>query len=131
MFAFEAKYLRTETKRLCVLTANRCPITTDNPMAKAAEPPRSVRLGSQVANTVKTSSNVTISSTSRACPTDMPPFTLESRRVTSQRPFEPRSRYAWTHALTMVTPSDPLTPAGVTRYMTAAPVVAPRHCAAT
>uniref|UniRef100_A0AAY5KNQ4 Uncharacterized protein n=1 Tax=Esox lucius TaxID=8010 RepID=A0AAY5KNQ4_ESOLU len=44
-------------------------------MARAAEPFRSLRLGSQVANTVKTSSNVMKSSTTRAWPTEILVFT--------------------------------------------------------
>lgn len=53
-------------------------MATAKPMARPAEPPRSVRLGSQVAKMVKTSSNVIRSSTRRPCPTEMLEFTLET-----------------------------------------------------
>lgn len=37
------------------LTANKCPIATENPIAKATEPVTSVRLESQLAKIVNTS----------------------------------------------------------------------------
>lgn len=63
-----------------VLTANKCPIATARPIERLAEPPRSVRFGSQVANTVKTSSNVMRSSTRRPWPNARSEFTLGERK---------------------------------------------------
>lgn len=45
------------------LTANKCPIATENPIAKAIEPVTSVRLESQLAKIVNTNWNVIINST--------------------------------------------------------------------
>jgi len=63
------------TSSVFVLTAKRCPIHTDRPMARAGEPLRSLRFGSQLANTVKTNWNVMKASTTRAWPADMLVFT--------------------------------------------------------
>lgn len=41
-------------KRTWKLTANKCPIATENPIAKATEPVTSVRLESQLAKIVNT-----------------------------------------------------------------------------
>lgn len=41
-------------KRTWKLTANKCPIATENPIAKAIEPVTSVRLESQLAKIVNT-----------------------------------------------------------------------------
>lgn len=85
-------------------------------MARPAEPPRSVRLGSQVAKTVKTSSNVIRSSTRRPCPTERLEFTLETDDKTN---LTKKTYHTHTgkneQILTVVTPKDPLTAAGVTR----------------
>ena len=85
------------------LTANRCPNVTDRPIDNDLDP-MSARFGSRLAKTVKTTINVIINSTPKACPTP-------------------------TWWCSKVTPRRPCTIDGVTPYKIPAPASAPRHCA--